>query len=98
MTTILDRVKEEALVADGFERVKNDLMAVPPEQLVQLNVDVQSATRTILGALPELRAFRERLMRLPDFDIAAFDKLEDYVFALKYSQSNYQTAEQPSDE
>lgn len=98
MATIQEKVQEEALVADAFERVKADLMAVPSDQLLQLNVDVQATTRTILGALPELRAFREQLKGLATFDIDAFDKLEDYTLAFKYAQSNYHTAEHPTDD
>lgn len=99
MNAIADLVKDEALVADGFERVKADLLAVPVEKLEKVNVDVQSATRTILGALPEIKALRERIVKeLPQFDIASFDKLEDYVQAFKYAQSGYQIATEPSDE
>jgi hypothetical protein len=76
--------------------VKEDLEAVPADQLVHLNVDVQAATRTILGALPEIRELRERIVaELPAFDVQSFDKLEDYVQALKYAQSGYQIASEP---
>jgi hypothetical protein len=99
MSTIADLVKDEALVAEGFERVKADLAAVPADQLSKVNVDVQSATRTILGALPEIKGLRERIVKeLPQFDIASFDKLEDYVQALKFAQSGYQIASEPADE
>ncbi len=99
MNQIADLVKDEALVADGFERVKADLLAVPAERLERVNVDVQSATRTILGALPEIKALRERIVKeLPQFDITSFDKLEDYVQAFKYAQSGFQIATEPADE
>lgn len=98
MSKVVDSVKEEALVSDGYERVKGELAALPADELQQLNVDVQTATRTILGALPEMRLLRERLVKeLPAFDIAAFDKLEDYAQALRYAQSGFQIATQPVD-
>lgn len=97
--SIADLVKDEALVADAYERVKADLAGVPAEQLEKVNLDVQTATRTILGALPEIRALRARIVQeLPKFDIGAFDKLEDYVQTLKYAQSGYQIATEPNDE
>jgi hypothetical protein len=47
--------------------------------LLQVNLDVQVASQTILGALPEIKALRERMVKeLPAFDAAQFDKLEDY--------------------
>jgi hypothetical protein len=35
---------------------------------------------------------------LPSFNVAAFDKLEDYVQALKFAQSGFQIATQPTDD
>ncbi len=98
MNTINDMLKDEALVADGYERVKAYLAEIPAEQLQQLNLDVQSATSTMLGALPEMRQFREQLAKLHGFDIEAFDRLEDLVHAMKYTQGNYQIALEPPDD
>lgn len=99
MTEVSKLASDEALVADSYERVKADLAALPSDQFVQLNVDVQFATRTILGSLPEMRTLRERMIKeLPAFDVAAFDKLEDYAQALKFAQSGFQIATQPPDD
>lgn len=98
MNTINEMLKDEALVADGYERVKEYLAEIPAEQLLQLNLDVQSATRTMLGALPEMRQFRDQLEKLHGFDIEAFDRLEDLVQAMKYAQGNYQIALEPPDD
>lgn len=99
MNEISRLASDESLVADSYERVKGDLAALPADQFVQLNVDVQFATRTILGSLPEMRTLRERMVKeLPAFDVAAFDRLEDYVQALKFAQSGFQIATQPPDD
>jgi len=48
------------------------------EELAQVNLDLQQATGTILGVLPEVTALRAQIVKeLPGFDIAQFDKLED---------------------
>src|SRR4051812_8764821 len=60
MSTISDLVRDEALVADSYERVKGDLAAVPVDQLAPVNLDVQTISRLILGALPEMRRLRDR--------------------------------------
>jgi hypothetical protein len=99
MSTINEKLMDEALVEEAYERVKADLEAVPEDQLTQLNVDVHAATRAILGTLPEMRALRGRLVEaLSEFDVAAFDKLEDYVWALRYAQATYYIATQPPDD
>lgn len=99
MSTINEKLRDEALVEEAYERVRADLEAVPEAQLTQLNVDVHAATRAILGALPEMQALRGRLVQaLPEFDVEAFDKLEDYVWALRYAQATYYIATQPPDD
>jgi hypothetical protein len=46
-----------------------------------------------------MRALREQLVKqLPLFDIARFDKLEDYALALAFAQSKYLFATQPPDD
>ena len=57
------------------------------------------ASQTILGALPEIKNLRGRMVKeLPAFDAAQFDKLEDYVLALVFVQSRYVMATQPDDD
>jgi hypothetical protein len=99
MTSILELVGDEALVADSYERVKAELAAVPADEFAPLKLDVQTVARSILGAIPEMRAMRDSIVKqLPAFNVAAFDKLEDYVQALKFAQSGFQIATQPTDD
>jgi hypothetical protein len=63
------------------------------------HLDVPTAVTTILGVLPEVKALRDRISKeLPAFDLAAFDKLEDYALALSSAQTNFLTATQPPDD
>jgi hypothetical protein len=79
--------------------VKADLAALKVDELVQVNLDVPTAVTTILGVLPEVKALRDHIgQELPAFDLAAFDKLEDYALALSSAQTNYLTATQPPDD
>lgn len=72
---------------------------MPADDFAPLNVDVQTVARSILGAIPEMRALRDSIVKeLPSFNVAAFDKLEDYVQALKFAQSGFQIATQPTDD
>ena len=71
---------------------------LPSKIKVTGDLDVQAAVSTVLGALPEIRAFRERIVKeVPAFDVAAFDSVEEYVLALSAAQAAFQTASAPAD-
>ena len=90
---------DEKLAADAYARVTADMAALAPEQVSQVNLDIQVAAGTVLGVLPEVKALRDRMAKeLPAFDLAAFDKLEDYVLALTFAQGAFQTATLPPDD
>jgi hypothetical protein len=98
MNTVTN-VGEEALANTAFERVQADLAAWKPEELLTVNLDISAAVATVLGVLPEARALREQIAKeLPSFDVARFDKLEDYALALSYAQAKYLSATQPPDD
>jgi hypothetical protein len=92
-------VSGEALFDESYARVKADLDALKPEELLQVNLDVTAAVTSTLGLLPEVKALREQIVKeLPSFDIAAFDKLEDYALALSFANTTYLAATQPPDD
>jgi hypothetical protein len=98
-STVVNVASNETLVKDAYGRVKGDWAALAADQLLQVNLDIQLASQTILGALPEIRDLRERMVKeLPAFDVTQFDKLEDYVLALVFVQSRYVMATQPDDD
>lgn len=99
MNSMVDVAKDEALIQKSYERVKDELAALAAEAVVPVNLDVQLAVSTVLGALPELRAWRDRIVNeLRAFDGASFDKLEDYTQALAFTQSKFQFATRPADD
>lgn len=96
MTTVVNRASDEAFAKEAYARVKGDWASLASDQLLQVNLEVQQATQTILGALPEIKPFRGQLAEeLPKFDLNQFDRLEDYALALIYVQSRYAMATQP---
>jgi len=95
MATVVNRASDETLVKEAYAHVKGDWAALAPDQLLQVNLDVQLAAQTVLGAWPEIKAFRESLAKLPDFNIKPFDNLEGYALAMLYVQSRYVMATQP---
>jgi len=98
MEVIASLANDEKLAADAYARIAQATAALQPEQLIQVNLDLQEATSTILGVMPEVLALRERIAKeLPAFDISHVDKLEDYALALRFAHAAYQTATLPPD-
>lgn len=64
---------------------------------LRVDTDVPSVVTTALGALPEIKAQRADIVeKLPSFDIATFDKLEQYALAVGHAQALYIVAHGPS--
>lgn len=99
MESKIQGVGDESLAVTVFERVKPELLALRSEELFQVNLDISAGVATVLGVLPELRGLREQIAKeLPTFDVAQFDKLEDYALALSFAQANYLAATAPPDD
>jgi hypothetical protein len=97
--TAQDDVNSEALAGETFARILPELHALTAEELIAINLEIPSVVATTLGALPEIRALRTEMVQdVPNFDLTAFDKLEDYAIALNYAHAAYLTATQPADD
>src|SRR5512146_1412234 len=81
----------------GFQRVEAEVRAVPERDLVTVNLDVPSAVATALGSLPEIVQLRDEVAALKGVDLAKFDKIRDYAFALGHAHSQYRAALGPAD-
>jgi hypothetical protein len=80
---------EDALPTEvAFNALLPEINAVPDDKTLPLNVDVVNAVTLVLGVIPELRALRPEIVdQLPRFDIARFDKLEQYALALNHANT-----------
>src|SRR5882672_12328563 len=73
-SNVINVASDETLVKDAYGRVKGDWAVLAADQLLQVNLDVQVASQTILGALPEIKALRERMVKeLSAFNVTQFD-------------------------
>jgi hypothetical protein len=80
----------------AYERLLPEIRAVSEELLVHINLDVLVVVTTLLGALPELRALRPRIVaELPQFDLERFDKLELMARALSHAHAQFVAATKP---
>jgi hypothetical protein len=65
-----------------------EIMALPDDRAVNVNIDVVSGVTSLLGMLPELRSLRPQIQdELPKFDIERFDKLQQYALALSHANT-----------
>jgi hypothetical protein len=93
-TTSLATEQDELFVA--YEAVSADIAAMPVEQLLPVTLDVLGAVGAVTGVLPRLRELRPQLAaELPQFDLAKFDKLQQYAQALSLLQGVYKSATTP---
>lgn len=76
----------------AYGRVEPKLLALTPEDLVTVYVEVPRAVSAVLGALPHLRSMRDEIVQnLPNHPIEALDQLEDYAYAAWYADLLYST-------
>jgi len=98
MESIGSLANDEKLAAEAMSRIAPEAAALSADALSKVNLDLQQATSTILGVIPEAMALRERILQeIPAFDISQLDKLEDYTLALRFAHAAYQTATRPPD-
>jgi hypothetical protein len=88
----------ESAFTAAYERRLSEICAVPDGELLPVNLDVQGAVATVLGTLPEIRALRSELVRLPQLDGSVVDALEDYAMAAGEASSLYATATAPQED
>ena len=85
-----------ALAAYG--RVEPKLVALGPDDLVTVYVEVPKAVSAVLAALPHLRELRDEIVRdLPNHPIEMLDELEDYALAAWYADLLYSTPTSDAD-
>ena len=81
--------------AAAFTRREAAIRAVDPTTMPAVNVDVIAAMATVLGVLPKLRELRGDIAKLPEFDLAAVDALEDDTLALGAAHSRWMISASP---
>lgn len=77
------RELEDAEVA--YQRVKAELEALTQDDLAPLNVDIVSAASIALGVAERIVEHRDRMAKLPEFEIRHVDNLVDYAKATWYA-------------
>jgi hypothetical protein len=81
----------------AYNRVKPEMDALSLEELSTMNVDVVSAASIALGVADRILAHRDRMAKLPEFEIGHVDKLIDYAKAAWYSYVTNLPAPEPGD-
>src|SRR5258705_7020628 len=82
----------------AYQQLVDEIRAVPPADLIAINIDIRTAVTTALGVMPEIRALRPRMTtEMPQFDIARFDKLEAYTLAAGHAHALFLAASAPTE-
>lgn len=81
---------------EAFERALPAAQALGAADLITINIDVPTAVTTATGALAEIVALRERIVKeLPTFELKHLDELETYTKATAHAQALYSAASAP---
>ncbi len=81
----------------AFAKLVTQLRSMPDDEFAAINIDVESAVATVLGALPAICAQKDQIAKeVPSFDISPLVNLELYTLALGHAHTAYETATQPS--
>ncbi len=84
--------------AEAFAATAAARAALSADEILIVNLDVQAAVATVLGALPNLTMLRESITsELPKFDLAQFDAIQTYAHALAEAHNAYTVAAEPTD-
>jgi len=68
----------------AYERVAHAIDAVNTAGLSPQNLDLMAALSVVIGVAPGLLRYRDRMLKLPEFDIRHVDLLTDYATATWY--------------
>lgn len=63
----------------AFDHLGAELAALEPDDYATINIDISQAVSLVLGALPGISAYSERLQALPQFEARWVEQLETYV-------------------
>lgn len=92
-------IDDQAEFEEAYERIEPELLALSPDEIAPINLDIASAVATVLYLWAGILKLRDTIVQsLIGFDIVRFDKLEDYAMALGYANTLHLIATQPPDE
>jgi hypothetical protein len=80
----------------AFRKTAAARAALAASDLLPINLDVQIALTSVLGAVPRLMTFRDAIVAaLPDLDITQLDHLKTFAEALAFANAAYLAASRP---
>lgn len=83
----------------AYEKTTADRDSLRTVDLLPINMDVQAAFDTVIGALPRVKVLRTEIVAaLPSFDVTWLDWLETYALALSYVNAVLQSSSIPTEE
>lgn len=92
-------VDSQAKFEEAYNRIEAEMLALSPDEIAPINLEIASAVATVLYLWPGIQNLRETIVHeTAGFDIARFDKLEDYAMALGHANTLHLIASRPPDD
>jgi len=90
------RLWEEELGQVAYQRGTKEMLELPNEKVMVVNLNLTETIAVGLGVLPNVRALRESMPKFVlDCRFDWIDALEDYILALNYARAAYLTVTRP---
>lgn len=84
-----DRATTTNSIEVAYNVTAEERRALPPDEVMALNLDPFAVTSTVLGAMQAINALRPAAAKLDGFDITHFDRAPKYALALRHCNTLY---------
>lgn len=95
--TVTGILNDMEAAEQAAQRVAAEIDAVSLDELAAMNLDVVSGTSIILGVVHRIATFRDRMVKLPEFEIRNIDNLKDYAVAAWFTHVSNLPPPEPAD-
>ncbi len=85
MSLVNEQLKDIASAEQAYLRVQSEVESMSAADVGPMNVDVVTATSTVLGVADRIMPYRDQMAQLPDFDVKYVDNLVSYALAAWYT-------------
>jgi len=83
------------LFEELFNALQEELVALEPDEVLSVSLDIPGAVTTALGVEPRVLALEDRIVELPELPAGLPDKLSVYAMARAHAQTLYLMASTP---
>jgi hypothetical protein len=82
---------------DAFARNRDRIAAIPLDETMHINVDVPTVVGNTLATRQARHGLRSLVEKLPEYDLEAYDNVDEYALATLHAHGDYVAATTPTE-